>query len=99
MFAIFVFSILLMTSLLGLLLMQRSHRGLAIPMKVAITCLSECLGLSIIFFVANILCGVGLVILLRLVSLGFVSIYLTSDGTIAVLSLFQGMAFHTFVRR
>jgi hypothetical protein len=51
--------------------------------------LLACLGLTAAFFAANLLLGMGVVLLGRLLLRDFVSLYFANDVSLLVLSLFQ----------
>jgi hypothetical protein len=53
----------------------------------------ECVGVTLVFFLANLGAGMAITLLGRLLTRGFVSLYLANDVTLLVLSLFQGLTF------
>jgi hypothetical protein len=58
----------------------------------------EAVGLGVMFFVANILAGIGFVALLRLAGV-FVSVYAMDDVVLVLLSAGQGFVFHAWRMR
>jgi hypothetical protein len=54
----------------------------------------ECLGLVVIFFLANFAVGTALILGLRGLTGRFISVYIVNDATLAILSLFQALVFH-----
>ena len=59
----------------------------------------ECLGLVVIFFVANIAVGTALILGLRALTGRFISVYIVNDATLAILSLLQALVFHRWRAR
>lgn len=57
----------------------------------------ECIGLAFMFLVLNTVLGVALVLAVRAVGPTFVSLYIVSDPLLAVLSLFQAIAFQAWL--
>jgi hypothetical protein len=53
----------------------------------------ECIGVALMFMIANTALGFALVLALRAVGRTFVSLYLVSDPSVAILSLLQAIAF------
>jgi len=53
----------------------------------------EGVGLALIFFMANVAVGMAVVFAGRLLTGGFVSLYLANDMTLLVFSLLQGLTF------
>lgn len=51
----------------------------------------DCIGLGLVFLVVNLVIGGLVVLVLRVVTDSFVSLYVLNDDTILVLSLFQGL--------
>jgi hypothetical protein len=51
----------------------------------------DCIGLGLVFLVVNLVIGGLMVLALRIVTDGFVSLYVLNDDTILVLSLLQGL--------
>jgi hypothetical protein len=61
-----------------------------------------CLGMTLVFFLANLALGVLVVLVGRWILAGFVSLYPASDVTLVVLSWLQAMTFQSwreFARR
>ena len=59
----------------------------------------ECLGLVVIFFLANFAVGTALILGLRALSGRFISVYIVNDATLAILSLLQALVFHRWRAR
>ncbi|MFQ5847106.1 MAG: hypothetical protein ACE5IQ_05450 [Candidatus Methylomirabilales bacterium] len=53
----------------------------------------EGLGMALAFFGVNLAAGVFVILTARVLTRGFVSLYLASDETLLVLSLIQGLTF------
>lgn len=53
----------------------------------------ECVGLTLLFFGANLAVGVAVVLAARAVTRGFVSLYLADDVVLLPLSLLQALLF------
>ncbi len=62
-------------------------------LRPAIDGLLQCLGTSLIFLAANLVIGMAVVLVARLLTRGFVSLYLVDDETLVVFSLLQGITF------
>lgn len=63
-------------------------------LRVATGKMLECIGLTLLFFVANLVVGIISVLTVRRLTGGFVSIYLLNDVALLVMSLLQGLTFH-----
>ena len=59
----------------------------------------ECLGLVVVFFLANFAVGTALILGLRALTGRFISVYIVNDATLAVLSLLQALVFHRWRAR
>jgi len=59
----------------------------------------ECLGLVVIFFLANFAVGVTLILGLRALTGWFISVYIVNDATLAILSFLQALVFHRWRAR
>jgi hypothetical protein len=73
-----------------------ARRGARLPaagLRAALGRLLECAGLVLAFYALNVGVGFAAVLVLRKVTGGFVSAYLTTDDTLAVLSALQAVAF------
>ena len=53
----------------------------------------ECLGISAVFFVLDVLVGVVLVLGVRVLTRQFVSLYVMADAVLVPFALLQGLAF------
>ena len=59
----------------------------------------ECLGLVVVFFLANFAVGTALILGFRALAGRFISVYIVNDATLAVLSLLQALVFHRWRAR
>ena len=59
----------------------------------------ECLGLVVIFFLANFAVGTALILGLRALTGRFISVYIVNDATLAILSLLQALVIHRWRAR
>jgi hypothetical protein len=53
----------------------------------------ETVGLAVLFFLANVATGALVTVAARALDIGFISIYLSTDVTLLVLSLLQALVF------
>jgi hypothetical protein len=53
----------------------------------------ECFGVSLVFFVVNLGAGMIGILATRVITRGFVSLYMAADVTVLVLSVLQGVTF------
>ncbi len=69
-------------------------RGLSLSaagLRVAFGRMLECVGMTVIFFVANLAVAVTVIFVTRVLAGKFASIYLATDASLLVLSLLQGL--------
>jgi hypothetical protein len=59
----------------------------------------ECLGLVVIFLLANFTVGAAMILGLRALTGRFISIYVVNDVTLAILSLLQAIVYHRWQTR
>lgn len=59
--------------------------------------LLECIGVALMFMVANTALGFALILAVRTVGRTFVSLYVVSDASVAILSLLQAIAFQAWL--
>jgi hypothetical protein len=59
----------------------------------------ECVGLAVVFLIANLAIGIGLILAGRAVSGHFVSAYLVRDDALVLVSGLQGLVFWSWWRR
>jgi hypothetical protein len=91
--AIFLLGLGALTSA-GAYLIGRRRLGLSRNTVVtAITKLLECVGMALVFFGLNLAVGMVGILAGRLLTRGFVSLYLANDVVLLVLSLLQGVTF------
>jgi len=72
-------------------------RGAALP--GAVMRALDCLGLAVLFLLGNLGLGLVLVLGLRAITGQFLSVYVLSDATLAVLSLLQALVLHCWQAR
>lgn len=56
----------------------------------------ECVGVILVFCMVNIALGMFVILTARLVTRGFISLYLASDTTVLMYSFLQGLAFQAW---
>jgi hypothetical protein len=91
---VFLLSLVALTSAAALA--YASRRGRALPAEAfreAAGRVLECLGLTAVFFLANLLLGAFLSGLIRAATPFFVSLYLSTDVSLLVLSALQALLF------
>lgn len=77
-------------------------RGLGLPgsgLRTAVTGMLERVGLTLVFFVVNVMIGMVAILAMRLLTGEFVSLYAAADETLLVLSLLQGLTFQGWRER
>ena len=62
-------------------------------LRPALVRLLECAGLSVGFYVLNVLVGFAAVLVLRKLTGSFISMYVNADWTLTLLSAFQAVTF------
>ena len=72
---------------------RRRLRLSASSLRHALVRLLEWVGLSVVFYALNLFIGFALVLLLRKLTGSFVSMYVNTDATLALLSAFQALVF------
>lgn len=91
--SIFVLLLAALSSL-ALWLWGRRRLGLtASGLGSAVASTLECLGLAALLYGANLALGVAVTVLVRVASGHFLSLYLTADPVLVVLSLLQALVF------
>lgn len=76
-------------------------RGLRLPrarLVVGVWGALELLGVSVLFFVANLVVGLTVILAVRAVTTQFLSVYLLNDLGLLVLSVVQGLVFECWRR-
>jgi hypothetical protein len=92
--ALFLFVLVAATSALGLYLERRRGRLLDRgELRAAADRVLECVGLAALFLVANTALGALLTLAIRGLTPVFVSLYISSDVSLIVLSFLQAIAF------
>jgi hypothetical protein len=92
--ALFLLSLIAATSAGALVLARR--RGQAVTggaLRAAAGRALECLGLTLLFFTANLALGALLTLLVRALTPLFVSLYLSADVSLLVLSALQALVY------
>ena len=87
--SLYVLGLVMASSLVAGVLARRVFGLRAGALRPALVRLLEWAGLTVGFYALNLLLGVVLVVLLRKVRGGFVSLYLNTDNTILMLSALQ----------
>ena len=67
-------------------------------LRLALNVMLESVGVGLVFFAVNLVAGIVMILVGRLLLREFVSIYLVSDSTLLVLSLLQGLVFQWWLR-
>lgn len=63
-------------------------------LRAAMAKMLECVGMMLGFLLVNLTIGVIAILAVRILTRGFVSLYLANDITLLVISVLQGLAFH-----
>lgn len=90
---VFILALVGVTSLGAYLI---GAKGLKLPghgIRRAIGKMLECIGITLVFLLVNVGLGMVMILATRVLTGGFVSMYRAADGTLLVLSLFQGLVF------
>ncbi len=90
----FVLVPVILTSVCALLLATRRFALTPSGLREAAGHMLECIGVTLVFFVANVVATVLVVFAGRVLLRGFVSLYFANDVVLLVLSLLQGLTFH-----
>ena len=78
----------------GAYLMGAKQLGLSrAGLRMAVCRTLECAGMTVGFFMVNLAAGMAIVLVARLLSREFVSLYYANDVTLLVLSCFQAFTF------
>lgn len=80
------------TYILGVKGLRLSGYGLLLALGKA----CECVGLTLVFFLLNLMVGIVVILIARLFMGRFVSLYSASDATLLVLSLLQALTFQAW---
>jgi len=91
--------IVLLTSVGAFLVATRGVRLRRAALPGAVISALDCLGLAVLFLLGNLGLGLVLVLGLRAVTGQFLSVYVLSDATLAVLSLLQALVLHCWQAR
>jgi hypothetical protein len=95
------FVILAVTTVTALGAYLVGTRRLGLPaggLRAAAAQTLECVGLSLVFLLANLVVGVVVVLALRLVTGQFVSMYVLNDVAIGVMAVLEAVAFRWWWR-
>lgn len=90
--ALYLILLVALTSALSWLAGRRGL-GLRASVRPALGRLLEWVGLSVLFYALNLLIGFALVLLLRTITGSFISMYVNTDATLALLAAFQAVVF------
>jgi hypothetical protein len=97
--ALFLLSLVAATSAAALhLARRRGHADRSGALRAAVRDALECVGLTVAFFVANLALGALLTVAVRAVTPLFVSLYLSGDVTLLVLSALQALVYQRWRR-
>jgi hypothetical protein len=88
---VFVLGVAASTSLAIFLVCRQWLRFTSAGLRRAVGQTLETVGLSILFYALNVLCGVGLALLMRNVGSTFVSLYVNTDASLMVFAALQGL--------
>jgi len=95
--SLFIFVLVLFTS--WICYKAPKHRGEAPTLRVSLLAFLECIGMFVMFLVANVVVGMLLVLILRTFTGRFVSIYVLGDLLLVIFSAVQAFVFHYRWRR
>ena len=97
--ALFLLSLVAATSAGALhLARRRGHEAVPGALRAAARDALECVGLTVAFFVANLVLGAALTVVVRAVTPLFVSLYLSGDVSLLVLSALQALVYQRWRR-
>ncbi|HEV7498455.1 MAG TPA: hypothetical protein VGQ33_00570 [Vicinamibacteria bacterium] len=91
--SLFLLGLVALTSALVGVVAQRWGRLDAKALPTAAARLLEAVGLALAFYALNLAAGFGAVLVLRKITGAFVSAYVNTDATLAVISGLQAIAF------
>ena len=92
--ALFLLSLVAATSAAALhLARRRGHADRPGALRAAALDALECVGLAVVFFVANLALGALVTVAVRAVTPLFVSLYLSGDVSLLVLSMLQALVY------
>ena len=89
----FILLPLALTSVAMAALEARRQPRAAASLRAAAVKAAEAVGLTVLFFLANVATGALISVLARTLGLGFISIYLNTDITLLVVSLLQALVY------
>jgi hypothetical protein len=95
----FILALAAVTSLAAYLVGRRRLGLSPRELRPAAARLLECLGLTVLFLLANQALGIATIVAARAVTGGFVSLYLVDDVSLVLLSLLQALTFAWWRRR
>ena len=91
--ALYLIGLVALTSALGWAIARRRFRLSASSLRRALVRLLEWVGLSVVFYAVNLFVGFLAVLVLRKLTGSFISMYVNTDTTLALLSAFQALVF------
>ena len=97
--AITLVLIVVLTSLGAYLVATRVTGLRGADLHGAVTETLECLGLVVIFILANVAVGTVVILGVRALTGWFLSVYIVNDATLAILSVLQALVFHRWRAR
>jgi hypothetical protein len=90
---LFILALAAVTSWAAYLVGRRRLRLTPGGLRSAAIRLLECVGLAVLFLLANHALGIAAIVAARAVTGGFVSLYLIDDASLGVLSVLQALVF------
>lgn len=90
---VFILALIGLTSLGAYVVGAKALKLSGSGIRMAISKMLECLGMTLVFLGVNIAVGVIVILAARVATGESVSLYLATDGTLLALSLIQGLAF------
>jgi hypothetical protein len=91
--ALYLIGLVALTSALAWVIGRRRLRLSAPSLRRALVRLLEWVGLSVVFYALNLFVGFLAVLVLRKLTGSFVSMYVNTDATLALLAAFQALVF------
>jgi hypothetical protein len=91
--SVFVLVLAAITSVAVAAIEAPRHARPAAALRAAAGKALEAIGLTVAFFLVNVATGAAVAVAVRTLRVGFVSVYLSSDLSLLVLSLLQALVF------
>jgi hypothetical protein len=90
---LWILSLVTLSALAAYVVGRRAFGLRAAGLRPALRRALECVGAGLVFWLVNLTLGAALSLVLRGLGLAFVSIYVNTDATLAVLSLLEALVF------